>query len=716
MKYIGAKQLSEELNLEENLFYDEFLKVVEEEAERNPDRFFLVHDEKKGVYIVDQGDLNIILDGFTEKLPFAQVTEGLDVDFEAMNWVLHELHERNAINEMTLNHYIELKEKPIFKIYYEPEQVSEGEEVSLVVELVTDKDVESPKFILKLPDDIELNFEPTLPDVISSGRRIDKYQLLGLRHGPKRIEVTFQGMIEGVQYEEELPVPPLKVISLPPELRVERVPRTSVISATYNQDVDIILRVSNVGRGAAQNVEVRGLNEHEEFRLLRGENVGIVSVKGRIDHPITIRPIRSGDLVLNDITIHYEDGDGNLLSTQLEPFTVRVSTLKPELKIDLDVAPMVESGEIFPLTLKVTNIGQGEARDIRFNIAVTPTEARMQGPVDYTRRRLNVSQSDENQFRIKAPDGGEVVFETTGITFNDEEGAEMNYKMPPLKIPVRKSVGAERMATNWPFNVGEVINRNFQIIEEVGEGGFSKVYLVEDLFLRQRRALKALKQSFINDPSAVESFIEEAKKSLNLRSPNIISVYGADNVDHMGQSFPYIIMEYISGGTLQDKIIPGNPMDFMESCYTIQDLCFALIAAHHQKIIHCDIKPSNTFFDNEQEIWKLGDFGMAKVMRGREALSTGYTLGYMAPEARDDPPIITEKSDIYSLGVLFREMVTGAPRGDLGVVKEVNRNVDPSSIGRVTEIIEKMTSRDPQQRPDLSELITIVRISTIKGR
>ena len=710
MRCVNSRQLAQELELDEEVIFKQLLEVVEEEK-NNPKKHFIVNERDREVYSLDSNDFTTIRNGPSEALSFVALAEKLGVNYLKLNWILTKLSEQNAVGEQTLKYYLETKEKPQIRLYFEPEEASEGQEIAFVVELYTEMEISQPKYTLNTLSDLDLIFEPTLPSTIYPGRRIDTYRLLGLRHGSYDLEITTEGLIEGQMYNETHTIT-LQLKSLPPKLTIQRTPSSREMSAVFNKDLELKLRISNAGKGEAQNTRLVGLEEYD-LRVLSGANVGIVNVRGRIDHSLMVRPTRSGDINIENLKLSYEDGDGNQYEEVIGPFTLKITTLQPELKLDLDTKPSVESDEIFPLTMKITNIGRGVARNISVITSLTPNNARLQGPIEYSRRQLPASSSDTVIFQIKAPVDGEILFETTEVSFMDEEDKSITFDTPPLTIPVRAARGrVESSHVEWPFIPGEVIKK-YHILEEIGEGGFSKAYLVEDTVMNQKRALKALKSSFVNDPMIVEDFIQEAIKTVNLRSPNIIAVHDADKHEYNGSQFPYIVMEYISGGTLRDKMIPGQPLEIMESCYAINDICYGLIYAHQQKIIHCDIKPSNIFYDEQNVIWKLGDFGMAKIMKGREALSSGWTLGYMAPEAQNEPPVITEKSDIYSLGVVFREMLTGSPRGELDVLTKSDV-LNKERADRIIDIIERMTSRNPEQRPDLNEITRIMRLSTLR--
>jgi len=714
MNHIDVTSFAHELNLDENDVYKVILDTLQDESKKKEKKQFLVDEERKHLYIFDYKDLDIIRDGHRLHVSFSALAEHFKVDFGTLNWLLDKLVEAKLINEATLKYYREAREKPGFKVYYEPENVSVGEEVALVIEMDTVEEIEQPKIFVNLPEDVEIRYKPILPEKIIPGRRIDKLQLSGLKHGNYTPVIKFEGIIQGGKFEERLTTSPLVIKALPPKLRIEKLPISNKIAATYNRNLELKFRIINMGRGEAQNARIIGIDKHQEVRTISGVEVGIVTVHGRIDHPIILRPMKSGNFLFDDLILHYEDNNGNKFSENISPFSLEVNTSKPELKIDIDTIPIVDPGDIFTLTLRISNIGQGEARNVKFRIPITPSSAKYGVQEEYRRSSLGVHISDEVRLQLKAPEEGEVTLGNVEISFTDEEGNSLSYDFMGLKIPVKKGKITNPVILEWPFKVDEPIGK-YQILEEIGEGGFSKVYLVEDKVMRQKKALKALKSTFVIDSIMVEDFIEEARNAIRLRSPNIVNVYDADKIDFAGQSFPYIIMEYISGGTLQDKLVPGKPMDIVEACCVIQDICFALISAHQQKYIHCDIKPSNIFFDNDNAIWKLGDFGLAKIMRGKEALSSGGSPVYMPPEAREEEHIVNEKSDIYMLGCVFKEMLTGNPRGSLRNIKETNENIDQSIQNRIIDVIERMTIINPQERPELNEIIKTIRLSTIRG-
>jgi serine/threonine protein kinase len=168
-----------------------------------------------------------------------------------------------------------------------------------------------------------------------------------------------------------------------------------------------------------------------------------------------------------------------------------------------------------------------------------------------------------------------------------------------------------------------------------------------------------------------------------------------------------MVMEVILGGTLRDKIIPGQPMNIVDACYVGLDICDALVEAHQKGMIHQDIKPSNIFYDDEMVLWKLGDFGLARVTKGDEIISDEGTMSYMAPEKNK-----SYKSDIYSLGLVLREMLTGTRRGNIQELRKKSEFSDDRTE-KMIELIERMTDRNPGKRPELGDIMGVLRHSTL---
>src|SRR5579871_6794524 len=197
------------------------------------------------------------------------------------------------------------------------------------------------------------------------------------------------------------------------------------------------------------------------------------------------------------------------------------------------------------------------------------------------------------------------------------------------------------------------------VIEELlGQGGMARVYKGRQEKLDRQVAVKILPPYYAADQNFVDRFRLEAKALAKLSHPNIVVVHDAgEESGHL-----YIIMEYVSGGTLKQRIAPG--MSVVEIQRVTREVASALTYAHAVGIIHRDVKPVNVLMDpNGRSV--LSDFGIAKVLEGSERLTgTGAGVGtpeYMSPEQCRGNVVVDARADIYALGVMLYEMLTGRP-------------------------------------------------------
>lgn len=203
---------------------------------------------------------------------------------------------------------------------------------------------------------------------------------------------------------------------------------------------------------------------------------------------------------------------------------------------------------------------------------------------------------------------------------------------------------------------GKVLGGRYEIIEKIGEGGMALVYKARCRLLNRYVAVKILRDELTNDEEFIKKFRHESQAAASLSHPNIVSIYdvGVENDIH------YIVMEYIKGKTLKDiidekgKLSPEETID-----YTIQ-IAEALGHAHKNHIIHRDIKPHNIMVTDDKRI-KVTDFGIARAATSATMTNTSSVIGsvhYFSPEQARGK-FTDEKSDIYSLGIVMYEMITG---------------------------------------------------------
>jgi serine/threonine protein kinase len=204
--------------------------------------------------------------------------------------------------------------------------------------------------------------------------------------------------------------------------------------------------------------------------------------------------------------------------------------------------------------------------------------------------------------------------------------------------------------------IGRRLSGRYKVMETIGGGGMANVYLARDMILERDVAVKVLRPDFAHDEEFIRRFHREAQAATSLNHPNIVSIY---DVGEEEQIF-YIVMEHIDGATLKQYIQKNGPLSNEESVNIMIQLTSAISHAHENHIVHRDIKPQNILID-ENGVVKVTDFGIAVALSSTTITQTNSFLGsvhYLSPEqARGG--MATKKSDIYSLGIVMFELITG---------------------------------------------------------
>ena len=203
---------------------------------------------------------------------------------------------------------------------------------------------------------------------------------------------------------------------------------------------------------------------------------------------------------------------------------------------------------------------------------------------------------------------------------------------------------------------GKLLGGRYEIIEKIGTGGMATVYKAKCLVLKRFVAVKVLRDEFTTDEEFIKRFNVEAQAVASLTHPNIVSVY---DVGHEGNLY-YIVMELVKGKTLKEIIVEDGALGWKWSVKIAMQIASALETAHRNNIVHRDIKPHNIII-TEDGVAKVTDFGIAKAVSNSTITAFGTTIGsvhYFSPEhARGG--FTDARSDLYSLGVVMYEMVTG---------------------------------------------------------
>ncbi|TWT60101.1 serine/threonine protein kinase [Rubinisphaera italica] len=263
----------------------------------------------------------------------------------------------------------------------------------------------------------------------------------------------------------------------------------------------------------------------------------------------------------------------------------------------------------------------------------------------------------------------------------------------------------------------------FELIEKIGEGGMGVVYRARYVKDDRMFAVKLIPEEITN-PTLLARFEREIQVLKKLRHPNIVRAFGGVCEDKQR----FYAMELVEGGTLWDKIQKAGYLDWQKITDYGQQMCAALAYAHNQKIVHRDIKPNNFLITKAGQI-KLSDFGLVSVMSEAKLTADGRTMGtvqYMSPEQIRGKPPLTQASDLYSLGCVFYEMLTGQPpfTGEspgqilhahltepVQPISKVNREC-PASLERlVLQLLEKDIQHRPGSAMEVAEELSRIRIS-----
>lgn len=255
---------------------------------------------------------------------------------------------------------------------------------------------------------------------------------------------------------------------------------------------------------------------------------------------------------------------------------------------------------------------------------------------------------------------------------------------------------------------GQKINDRYEIIKSIGEGGMANVYLGYDTILDRNVAIKVLRGDLANDEKFVRRFQREALSASSLSHPNIVAMYDVGEDDGLY----YIVMEYIEGKTLKQLLKKRGSLTLSEAIDIMLQLTDGMAHAHDSYIVHRDLKPQNIMIQDDGQI-KITDFGIAMALNSTQLTQTNSVMGsvhYLPPEQAAGKGT-TIKSDIYSMGIIFYELLTGQLpfKGDSAVeialkqmkeplpdVHKLNNDI-PQSI---ENIILKATAKNPKNRYD----------------
>jgi predicted Ser/Thr protein kinase len=273
--------------------------------------------------------------------------------------------------------------------------------------------------------------------------------------------------------------------------------------------------------------------------------------------------------------------------------------------------------------------------------------------------------------------------------------------------------------------IGHVIEGKYELIAKLGQGGMSVVYRARRAHIGDDVAVKILLGKFVKDDAAVARFKREARAAAMLRHPNVITIHDFGETED-DNAPAYIVMEFVRGAPLRELLKNENHFSVERAMHLMRGICAGVGAAHRQGVVHRDLKPENILVvppddDFEFESVRVVDFGLAKLLADAGGGVGGAIVGtpyYMSPEQGMGEPLDT-RSDVYSLGAMFYEMLSGTRPFDAETVSGViNRHLYepppplPESLKiprRISTAIMQALAKDPDARPqtagDLARLL-----------
>ncbi|GHV97768.1 serine/threonine protein kinase [Lactobacillus nasalidis] len=256
------------------------------------------------------------------------------------------------------------------------------------------------------------------------------------------------------------------------------------------------------------------------------------------------------------------------------------------------------------------------------------------------------------------------------------------------------------------INKGYLLGDRYRIVDTLGEGGMANVYLADDIILKRQVAVKIIRLDLQKDSQVLARFQREALATSELSHPNIVSVFDV-GTDH---GLPYMVMEYVKGPDLKDYIRENSPIPLPKVIKIMDQILSAMELAHKHNVIHRDLKPQNILMDEKGNI-KIADFGIAVALNQSAITQTNSVLGsvhYMSPE-QTRGGMVTKQSDIYSLGIILYEALTGHvpfngetpvaialkhAEDDIPSLRKQNKAI-PQALENV---VLKATAKDPRDR------------------
>ena len=384
------------------------------------------------------------------------------------------------------------------------------------------------------------------------------------------------------------------------------------------------------------------------------------------------------------------------------------STLKAEEALDVTIKQLKSNEEnVIKEALNTLSVITTE-KDVE--IVISAIEKII---ADQTQEIQELGQEAINKIVEQEPPGSSIkVFK------GDEEDVGGTVTMPS-KV-VRGDMSMESQTINPDdLQPDDMLADRYRYIKKIGKGAFGSVFLVEDMMINEEIILKFLNTQFVTDQSIIKRFIYELRFARKITHPNVIRIY---DMVSFGKAHA-ISMEYFKSHTLSAEVKDKKPMDIKRAIKMVFDVCSGMESAHAANVVHRDLKPNNILI-NEDSLVKIVDFGVAAATQTTDTklTKTGLLVGtptYMAPEqvlGKD----VDERTDIYSLGVIMYEMLTGRPpysgkdsmsimyqhvQGKAGKVIDKNNDVPNELSDLVAKCMSVKAEKRPQSMGELKDAI-----------
>lgn len=322
---------------------------------------------------------------------------------------------------------------------------------------------------------------------------------------------------------------------------------------------------------------------------------------------------------------------------------------------------------------------------------------------------------------VLGPGGGysETIVSGSGV-LSGQQSAGVNETIAvagssgPATAPVGRQTQAVK-GSDGDLAIGETFQGKYQIVKLLGVGGMGRVYKALHVDLDTMVAIKLLNASMSADRDAIERFKREAQANAKIKHPNAVQVLDYGVVDGLC----FIVMEFLEGESLRERIFHRRRIPLQEVAHFAEQVCYVLEFMHRKAITHRDLKPDNIFYQVQEgmEMIKVLDFGIAKVSKtethaGSDLTREGMMIGtprYMSPEQCQGLPIVDGRSDLYSLGVVMYEMLSGTVPFDADnpfsiALKHINSPLPPLNSYApdipqpVCDVIHKVLEKDPKDR------------------